>query len=86
LNTAAVESPDLLAGLTLQAVSDYRARAMMLISAQVNVEAAHFTPFGEEDDVRRQIHGHSYLVRAWVEAEPNVEDLDRLRDESPERF
>jgi len=57
------------------------ARAMMLISAQVNIEAAHFTPFGGEDDARRQIHGHSYLVRAWVEAEPGVEDLDRLRED-----
>ncbi|WP_429912031.1 6-pyruvoyl trahydropterin synthase family protein [Glycocaulis sp.] len=54
---------------------------MMLISAQVNIEAAHFTPFGAEDDARRQIHGHSYLVRAWVQAEPGVEDLDRLRED-----
>jgi len=54
---------------------------MMLISAQVNIEAAHCTPFGADDDARRQIHGHSYLVRAWVAAEPGVEDLDRLRDD-----
>lgn len=54
---------------------------MMLISAQVNIEAAHFTPFGDDDDARRQIHGHSYLVRAWVQVEPGVEDLDRLRDD-----
>lgn len=57
---------------------------MMLISAQVNIEAAHFTPIGDEDDTRRQIHGHSYLVRAWVEAEPGVEDLDRLRSDLTE--
>lgn len=54
---------------------------MMLISAQTHIEAAHFTAFGGDDDARRKIHGHSYYVRAWVEAEPGVEDLDRLRDD-----
>lgn len=54
---------------------------MMLISAQTHIEAAHFTAFGADDDARRKIHGHSYYVRAWVEAEPGVEDLDQLRDD-----
>lgn len=59
---------------------------MYKASVSANIEAAHFLFLSDQDeDVRKKIHGHSYVCKAWVSGrqlndQGVILDLDEARD------